>query len=739
MTTFEKKPSMLSLPPHNDVYVEDITIANCGPVSSGKSTLTNGICGHLCSKPGKKKTTMMPQWYKIVTEDADTVDQIYKKNQEVNDEISKLRAEGKFSIDKFKEVVHKIYKIQDYIDLPDEKAIYYMLDMPGLNCGNSNDMYYNYLTSHSSKIDIFVGIFDITYGLNTDDEVKILKTIAEEIRKNNHGYVHFLLNKCDSVTYNEATETLEITNAEDQDIYKTCVDVINANCEQIKGRFSVSPISAQRLYDFRSVKMNTQNADIKQIDSVIKYEEGYPKLSVFKNDDEKRKYVEKLLTDKPSVYVNWMKNTGYYTFQKHLNDIINQNYSTIVSHYIDVALTEMCSKQITDFDATTTELAEINKRIQRLETLDSKYKIAENIRSKIEAITQRLNDYVENGITSYSGSTVEQADGFIKKLKKFGNTFKNIFSTKGNPIEESKKKVEKKRIELLNKRLSEYFNKDIFTELYTNNTLEIDKFAASIDNTLNKKSDMPLQYDVISLLREVHTITVNVTSNNKWGTKYLINMIIEHTVCKSPIPIHDSEKLTKFIKLCSQLTDSNIDIVWNILKSSIDKSIDKWVMIYRYWIELHSSIIVTKCTKIKNIYTRFAMYADVLLDVKKTLNLESVSAPYLSLIEGQHENMDKLFDALCECFQTHVKPIVPKTVPLFSSKSTSQLNKSDNVANSQSKLRSSSSVRSLKTYAIEDDFRLVKNIQDIDTSSDSSDDEERQKTTTPVSLKEIVN
>ena len=78
------------------------------------------------------------------------------------------------------------------------------LDMPGLNCSGGGDvMYYNYLKEISSKIDIYILVFDINSALNTTDEVKILQEVNKYIETNKHGYVHVLVNKCDDIEFND--------------------------------------------------------------------------------------------------------------------------------------------------------------------------------------------------------------------------------------------------------------------------------------------------------------------------------------------------------------------------------------------------------------------------------------------------------------------------------------------------------------------------------------------------------
>ena len=65
--------------------------------------------------------------------------------------------------------------------------------MPGLNCG-ADTLYYDYIKSTSSNIDIYILVVDVNSALNTTDEINIIRLIIEEIKKNKNGYIHILIN-----------------------------------------------------------------------------------------------------------------------------------------------------------------------------------------------------------------------------------------------------------------------------------------------------------------------------------------------------------------------------------------------------------------------------------------------------------------------------------------------------------------------------------------------------------------
>ena len=124
---------------------ENIHIAILGPVSAGKSTLLNGIFSNTFSDMKRQKTTMLPQIYQTTPDKSkhNNIDTILEMNRQSNENVLKLREENKYTQENFKELKYFVDKIDDFIELPDKDATYSILDMPGLNCGGGDNMYFN--------------------------------------------------------------------------------------------------------------------------------------------------------------------------------------------------------------------------------------------------------------------------------------------------------------------------------------------------------------------------------------------------------------------------------------------------------------------------------------------------------------------------------------------------------------------------------------------------------------------
>ncbi len=312
-----------------------VTVAIIGPVSAGKSTFLNGILGGTYSDMQRKKTTMLPQWYNVTNNKLTfSREQIYQKNTESNKQILEQRITNISFDEKFViPLEYDISPIYDFLNLPDQ-AKCRILDMPGLNCGGGNAMYYKYIKNISNKIDIYILVFDINSCMNTTDEIEILKLVRDEINKNKHGHVIVLMNKCDNVEYNE--KGFEINDDELKEMFDNCENTVNNYfLTDNKKRVKVLPFCASKIYLYRSVYNSIDRISEKNIDDLIITEAGKIKLSKLETFDEKKQFLQQLLDDNyPSLYNGWMNDTGYRFFSEKLNSIYVNNQVSIVLHYV---------------------------------------------------------------------------------------------------------------------------------------------------------------------------------------------------------------------------------------------------------------------------------------------------------------------------------------------------------------------------------------------------------------------
>ena len=576
-------------------FQENIHIAILGPVSAGKSTLLNGIFMNHFSDMKRKKTTMLPQIYQTVNSgETDSIEKIKEMNQKSNEEILKLRESNQYTHSHFKELIYRVNPIKDFIDLSLLGATYSILDMPGLN-DDQSDIYYNYIKDISHKIDIYILVFDINSPLNRSDEVKILEQINSHITRNKNGYVHILINKCDDIEFDEKNN-FKFIDDELQEAYDACIIAMKKYFANNLNKVTISPICTSDLYVYRGAKFNIGTIDEKLLDAIIKKESGKQQFNELNKQgiEAKRKFVKGLMTDKKSsTYSDFMKDIGYTLFQKNISNIAN-HYQEFITYHIEQDVDKICNniklKQI-NFDELSDNMGQINSRLKNLiQTTDNKCKVDEiisaQLKSKLNEITQQINNYIVSGINTYSANTIENAESFITKICKFYEKVKNMF--KSNPLSSSEEKLKLKRIELLNNKLSESFNDDIFTELYTNKTLVLDRYVQCIANTLDNGK---LKFD--KLLEKV----IKITSNDSNFVNVIIN---KFTASYKPDTTFKDFLLN--LELIANSTKNNLEIMINIIFCQLQKQDVNLYQVYKNWIDLNNVNILQNSDEIKYIY-----------------------------------------------------------------------------------------------------------------------------------------
>jgi GTPase Era involved in 16S rRNA processing len=620
-------------------YQENIHIAILGPVSAGKSTFLNALLSNTYSDMMRKKTTMLPQIYQTTynEKEIDSAETIKEKNRKSNEDILKLRESGQYNDSHFKELTYKVKPIDNFIVLPDKKCTYNLCDMPGLNCSGGGDvMYYNYLEKNSHKIDIYILVFDINSALNTTDEVKILQEVNKYIQKNKHGYVHILVNKCDYVEFDDKNE-FKFTDDELNDLYKRVREIVDKNINNLpnKTSVSISPICSSDLYIYRAAINNIESLDENQLDDIIKKECGKREFLKLQKEgiDKKRKYIKGLIKDKKTDINDWMKDTGYNLFIKSIQKILN-NYQQIILYHIEQdvnkILVNIQSSQI-NFDKVSDNLGQINMRLRNLiQTYNDKCKVEEiipkSIKTKLDEITQLMNNYIISGINTFSANTIENADSFLDKITKFFGKVSNIFKT--NPLVTSQDKLKIKRFELLNNKLSESFNEQIFTELYTTKQIDLSKYTTCVANTIDKNL---MKFD--KLLELIKKITNS--------DKNFMNVIIN----KFTSSYKSDTKFTDFLsnlELISNSTNNNLDVMWSIIECQLKViNNDPFYQYYNYWINLNSVNILNQTDEIKYLMFKINRFVGNLMLPSKFDRFDTFKE-YMNNIQNMYNLLSKL-------------------------------------------------------------------------------------------------
>ena len=200
---------------NNEIPTDNINLCFVGGVSTGKSTVLNGVFCEELTQCKIKRTTMWPTVY-VENEHIQDIstEEIYKIISEKNKEIIEMTESGK-KIDScdYKELVFNVGKLDINIL---ENSYVNVYDIPGLNDARTKDIYYDYLDTNFHKFNLVVFMVDIHSGLNTSDEMDMLRFIINNTRdqfeRNKRNiYTLIIVNKADDMQTEEDSDKLEIT------------------------------------------------------------------------------------------------------------------------------------------------------------------------------------------------------------------------------------------------------------------------------------------------------------------------------------------------------------------------------------------------------------------------------------------------------------------------------------------------------------------------------------------------
>ena len=335
LTTTHKCSNIPGLPPIPSLPVSNINMCFVGGVSTGKSTLLNGIFCEQLTQCKIKRTTMVPTIY--VENDNNSPNRtspehIYATISTKNDEIIRLTEQpsssSKISNDTYNELVFNVGKLDINI-IPDAYVNVY--DIPGLNDARTKNTYYDYLDKTFSSFNLVVLLVDIHSGLNTSDELDIVRFITshtkQEMTKNNNKiYTLVVVNKADDMQLPEDGDgnTLELTgelNEMFQQVHTTIGEEFGRH-GLIDHIIGIIPLCAVDAYLYRMVMKHQTKFELtpEQILKIGVNENG-KKFSTFKPETQRDK-VYAILKDNNFIKT-MIKLSGFSKFESILHEFLN--------------------------------------------------------------------------------------------------------------------------------------------------------------------------------------------------------------------------------------------------------------------------------------------------------------------------------------------------------------------------------------------------------------------------------
>jgi GTP-binding protein EngB required for normal cell division len=315
---------------NSDIPTDNINLCFVGGVSTGKSTVLNGVFCEELTQCKIKRTTMWPTVYveNETIQDIST-EEIYKIISEKNKEIIEMTESGK-KIDSgdYKELVFNVGKLDINIL---ENSYVNVYDIPGLNDARTKDIYYDYLDTNFHKFNLVVFMVDIHSGLNTSDEMDMLRFIInntkDQFERNKRNiYTLIIVNKADDMQTEEDSDKLEITG-ELKEMFEQVENTVKEEFAKsgLKDNvIGIIPLCAIDAYLYRMVKKHGKSFKLspEQILKIGVNENG-KKFSTLKPATQEAR-VNEILKDRQFVDT-MIKLSGFSRLESILHQFLKDN------------------------------------------------------------------------------------------------------------------------------------------------------------------------------------------------------------------------------------------------------------------------------------------------------------------------------------------------------------------------------------------------------------------------------
>jgi small GTP-binding protein len=456
----------------NNVPINNLNIAFIGEVSTGKSTLLNAIFSNKneLSQTSIKRTTMLPTVF-VENNNNSIFDgkSIYEEIKKTNIEIIKETESG-IALQTCNELVFNVGKLD--INILDDYLVN-VYDIPGLNDARTKNTYYQYLRDSFNKFNIVIFLVDIHSGLNTSDEIDILRLITHNTLNHKQNgkniYTLVIVNKADDmqIKVDEKTgkETLYIDD-ELNEMYEQVKLTVNSEFKKLnitENLIDIIPLCGIDAYLYRMIKKYSTDFELKDSDILkIGINQMGKKFSK-KTKENQRKEVLTIVKDTQFVE-DMIKLSGFEGFEKTLYSFLKIHIKNILTS--NLLLDIICYPSLTEIFQNEVD---ISKLINHLDFYMKKL-------DKFKIIDQNI--YIENLNTFYNNMDegikyiVENTTKTIDWLKEY---YDNIYNNIIIKYFDSVKKNERYPLYLKKRILDDVMNK------FSTKKINIKTFTTNIE------------------------------------------------------------------------------------------------------------------------------------------------------------------------------------------------------------------------------------------------------------------
>jgi len=314
----------------------EFNIGVFGTVSAGKSTLINAIFAKHFSQMNIRRTTMVPQCYKLVSCNNSFVDSfqnIRSSNDEINTQYQSQVWDGETI------TYHVVENPSEFIDIGEDTDFEYNLyDFPGLNDQTTKHVYTTWTTNNIHLFDVIILVVDIHSGLNTSDEIEVLRVFLSGMLDNPHIRLIVLANKCDDMIYDQLSDDFSL-DEEKEAIYSQqmvpAIEKIAAEYHIDMARITIQKFCSRTAFIYRTIHINPETVethlDNKHLTEMMQSEVGRTRW-VRMTEAQREKHIDKTIHDiieDHEAYRSIMTHSGFTKFANTIRQFTTDNLTLL--------------------------------------------------------------------------------------------------------------------------------------------------------------------------------------------------------------------------------------------------------------------------------------------------------------------------------------------------------------------------------------------------------------------------
>jgi GTP-binding protein EngB required for normal cell division len=260
----------------------NINIAIIGHVSVGKSTLLNAILGEKFSQVSKKRTTAGINHFHVspIAKSTDNIkkNKIDSTHQQTNDHLtydSLDEEDTKIHTETLTEITQDNIKLREQNIIQDkhfhielDEILFEMrpdtsltiVDVPGLNEAGTRDMYTSYVKESWCTYSCVIVVMDVCQGVNTEEQVQLLKFVKSNVTSIKDIPVIVLCNKVDDTSDDELMELVSEVQSEVDKIFETRIKRSKVLEKVLDGEKSKLPFNAYPASSPAFLPLSAENA-----------------------------------------------------------------------------------------------------------------------------------------------------------------------------------------------------------------------------------------------------------------------------------------------------------------------------------------------------------------------------------------------------------------------------------------------------------------------------------------------